>query len=225
MSRHPLYPVILSHLSSTDGDSYLLDVGCGLGQDLRKLHYDGAQLQRTYAVEFEQGLIDSGFDLFMDSNQSKNNFMAGDALKDDPSQWLKIFGIENGFNIVHVGALFHLFDWNDQLLIAKNLISLTRKEKNPVVFGWQFAARQSGLVSLGPNKEAQVYGHNEDSMKRFWNEIGERTGTAWSLQLRCEWSEPDKVAGLAKDGKWGDAGGSGGNAGRNGIMRFSVQRI
>ena len=225
MSRHPLYPAILSHLSSTDGDYYLLDVGCGLGQDLRKLRYDGAQLQRIYGVDFEQGLIDSGFDLFMDSNESKNSFIAGDAMKDDPFQWLKVFGLENGFNTVYVGNLFHLFDWSDQLLIAKNLISLTRKRNNPVVFGWQFAARQAGLVSLGPKKEAQVYGHNEDSMKRFWNEIGEMTGTAWSLQVRCEWAEPDKDIGLAKDGKWGKASGSGGNAGRNGLMRFSVQRV
>ena len=218
MPRHPLYPAILSHLSSTEEDYYLLDVGCGLGQELRKLRYDGAQMQKTYAVELVQGLIDSGFDLFMDSNQSKDNFIAGDALKDDPSQWLKIFGIEDGFNIVHVGALFHLFDWNDQLIIARNLISLTRKREKAVIFGWHFAARKSGLVSLGPNKEAQIYGHNEESMKHFWKEVGEMTGTEWSLQVRCEWAEPDKDAGLAKDGKWGDAGG-------NGLMRFSVQRI
>ena len=218
MSRHPLYPAILSHLSSTDGDYYLVDVGCGLGQDLRKLRYDGAQLQRTYGVEIEQGLIDSGLDLFIDSNQSKKNFIAGDALKDDPSQWLKIFGIENGFNAVYVGNLFHLFDWSDQLLIAKNLISLTRKEKGSVIFGWQFAARKSGLVSLGPKKEAQIYGHNEESWKRFWNEIGEMTGTAWSLQVFCKWPDMDKYTGLAKDGKWGDAG-------RNGMMHFSVHRV
>ena len=87
-----------------------------------------------------------------------------------------------------------------------------------MIFGWQFAARNSGLVSLGPNKEAQIYGHNEESMERFWKEVGEATGTEWSLQVRCEWSEPNKVAGLAKDGKWGDAGG-------NGLMRFSVQRV
>ena len=118
MSRHPLYSAIISRLSNTEEDYYLLDVGCGLGQDLRKLRYDGAQIQRTYAVELAQGLIDSGFDLFMDSNQSKDNLIAGDALKDDPSRWLERFGIEDGFNIVHVGALFHLFDWNDQLIIA-----------------------------------------------------------------------------------------------------------
>ncbi len=218
MSRHPLYPAILSHLSSTDEDYYLLDVGCGLGQDLRKLRYDGAQIQRLYAVELKQGLIDNGLDLFMDSNQSKDKFIAGDALKDDPSQWLKTFGIEDGFNVVHVGSLLHLFDWNDQLLIAKNLISLTRKREKPVVFGWQYAARKSGLVSLGPKKEGQIYGHNEESLGRFWKEVGEVTGTEWSLQVRCEWAEPNKDAGLAKDGKWGDAGG-------NGVMRFSVQRV
>ena len=218
MSRHPLYPAILSHLSSTEEDYYLLDVGCGLGQDLRKLRYDGAQTRKTYAVELVQGLIDSGLDLFMDRNQSTDSFMAGDVLKDDPSQWLESFCIEDGFNIVHVAALLHLFDWNDQLLIAKNLISLTRKRENAVIFGWHFAARKSGLVSLGPNKEAQIYGHNEESMKQFWKEVGEATGTEWSSQVRCEWAEPDKDAGLAKDGKWGDADG-------NGLMRFSAQRV
>ena len=218
MSRHPLYPDILSQLSSTNGDYYLVDVGCGLGQDLRKLRYDGAQLQRIYAVELEQSLIDSGFDLFMDSNQSKHNFIAGDVLKDDPSQWLEMFGTENGFNAVYVGNLFHLFDWSDQLLIAKDLISLTQKRKNPVIFGWQYAARKPGLVSLGPNKEGQIYGHNEESLKQFWKEIEELTGTNWSLQVGCEWAEQIKDAGLAKDGKWGDAGG-------NGLMWFSMRRV
>ena len=154
----------------------------------------------------------------MDSNHSKDNFIAGDALKDDPSRWLRIFGIEDGFNIVHVGGLFHLFDWNDQLLIAKNLSSLTRKREKPVIFGHQYAARTSGLVSLGPNKEGQIYGHNEESMKRFWKEVGEVTGTEWTLQVRCEWAELDKDSGLVKGAKWGDAGG-------NGVMRFSVQRV
>ena len=218
MSRHPLYATILSRISSTEGDYYLVDVGCGLGQDLRKLRYDGAQIKRTFAVEISKGLIDSGFDLFMDNSQSKDTFIAGDALKDDPAQWLKIFGIEDGSHFVHVGALLHLFDWSDQLLVAKNLISLTRKRENAVIFGWQLAARKSGLVSLGPNKEAQIYGHNEKSMKQFWEEVGEATGTKWSLQVRCEWSEPNNVAALANDGKWGDAGG-------NGLMRFSVQRV
>lgn len=218
MSRHPLYSAILSRLSNTEEDYYLLDVGCGLGQDLRKLRYDGALIQRTYAVEIVQGLIDSGFDLFMDSSQSKDYIIAGDVLKDDPFQWLKIFDIEDGFDVVHIGAVLHVFDWNDQLLIAKNLVSLTRKRENSVIFGWHFAARNSGLVSLGPKKEAQIYGHNEESMKQFWKEVGEVTGTEWSLQVRCEWSKPDEVAGLANDGKWGDAGG-------NGLMRFSVQRV
>jgi len=41
------------------------DLACGLGKELRKLAYDGVDPKKLYGVDLSQGLIDAGFDLFM----------------------------------------------------------------------------------------------------------------------------------------------------------------
>lgn len=203
MSQHPLYPDILSRLNSTP-TTRLLDVGCGLGQDIRKLVFDGVPADKIYAVELKGGLITAGHDLFMDGGQKGITFLQGDAVNDDMKQWMKALNVENGFEIIHTGALFHLFTWETQLTIAKNLVGLVHGRDNAVIFGWTFAAQESGLRCVGPNEEGKVYGHNEESARRLWEEVGEVTGTKWG--------------GLAEGGDWGDADG-------NGMMWFSVRRV
>ena len=195
----------------------LLDVGSGLGQDVRKLRFDGVHPERIYSMELEQGLIDAGFDLFMDRGLRQENFLVGNILADDCGQWLKSIGIDDGFDIVHVGALFHLFDWDDQVIIAKNLATITRDTVDPVIFGWQFAARRAGLVFVGPNKEGRIYGHNDESIRRLWDSVGDMTGMKMHVEVRFDWTEPLKTAGLAQEGEWGEADG-------NGLMWFSVRR-
>lgn len=218
MSRHPLYPQVLSRLRNNEMKSRLLDVGCGLGQDERKLNFDGVPAGQVYAVELEAELINAGFDLFMDSDEEEISFLQGDAVKDEATQWMKKFKVEDGFEIVHTGALFHLFDWEKQLVIARKLVEVVQGKDDAMIFGWTFAAHEAGLRSLGPNKEAQIFGHNEKTVRRFWKEVGEISGTSWSLELQFEWAEPTKSAGLAKDGKWGDTEG-------NGLMWFSVHKV
>ena len=169
-------------------------------------------------MELEQGLIDAGLDLFMDAGCGEISFLQGDGVKDEHRRWMHKFDVNDGFDIVHTGALFHLFSWEKQLIIAKHLVELVRNIQDPVIFGWQFAAHKAGLHSLGPSNEAHIYGHNEDSMQRFWKEVGENTGTRWSLEINCEWAGQTITAGLAKEGKWGDGEG-------NGMMWFSAHRM
>ena len=174
MSQHPLYPDTLSRLNSTP-TTRLLDVGCGLGQDVRKLVFDGGPADKIYAVELKAGLISAGHDLFMDGRKKGITLLQGDAVNDDISEWIKALNVGNGFDIIHTGALFHLFTWETQLTIAKNLVGLVHGKDDAVIFGWTFAARESGVRCVGPIKEGKVYGHNEESARRLWEEVGEVT--------------------------------------------------
>jgi SAM-dependent methyltransferase len=217
MSQHPFYPTILSRFTNSPA-TRLLDVGCGLGQDVRKLVFDGVPAKQIYAVELKAGLISAGHDLFMDGGKEGITFLQGDAINDDIRTWKKDFQIEEGFEMIHTGALFHLFAWETQLTIAKNLVELVHGKDEAVIFGWTFAAHEAGLRSVGPNKEAKVYGHNEESARRFWKEVGDVTGTEWEIEVRFAWADVGEATGLAKGGNWGDADG-------NGMMWFSVRRV
>ncbi|KAL2036593.1 hypothetical protein N7G274_010689 [Stereocaulon virgatum] len=219
MSQHPLYPTLLSRLMHSP-TTRLVDIGCGLGQDVRKLVSDGVPATQTYAVELKAELISAGQDLFMDGGrkQSLISFLHGDAVTDDMEQWKRKLDVSDGFEMIHTGALFHLFAWETQLAIARNLVALVHGSDEAVIFGWTFAAREAGLRSVGPKKEAVVYGHDEGSARRLWEEVGEATGTRWEVEVRIAWADVGEVAGLAKGGSWGDAEG-------NGIMWFSVRRV
>jgi len=88
LSRHPLYPKILSRLR---GDSQppshpaprpetFLDLGCCLAQDLRKLVADGAPSQHLYGLDIEERFIDLSYDLFRDHATLRSRFVVADLL-------------------------------------------------------------------------------------------------------------------------------------------------
>ncbi|KAF1962140.1 hypothetical protein CC80DRAFT_487676 [Byssothecium circinans] len=69
----PHYATILQRLKS--GETYL-DLGCCVGQDIRKLVYDGAPSENTYGCDLESGFLDMGYDFFLDKTELKTTFIA-----------------------------------------------------------------------------------------------------------------------------------------------------
>lgn len=75
-ATRPTYPNIVSRLKS--GQTYL-DVGCCLGQDLRKLMSDGApSSQAMYGIDIEPAFFDLGYELFRDKEKMQATFLSAD---------------------------------------------------------------------------------------------------------------------------------------------------
>ncbi|KAI1267976.1 hypothetical protein F5Y18DRAFT_377052 [Xylariaceae sp. FL1019] len=170
---------------SWDRQTRLLDVGCCVGQVLRKLALDGVDSTRLYGTDIEPRFFDVGYDLFMDRESFQATFIVGDMLK---QQQTGGFGSEDvevldgRMTFVHAHSFFHLFTWDDQVRAAMRIIRFLDEGRDDVmVFGQQvgtMSPRRNG--KLGSDK---VYLHNAETWQLLWDEVGERTGTRWRTSM------------------------------------------
>ncbi|KAI1174680.1 hypothetical protein F4777DRAFT_373174 [Nemania sp. FL0916] len=58
----------------------LLDVGCCVGQVLRKLAFDGVDSARLYGTDLDPQLVELGYELFRDHSTFRGGFIVGDIL-------------------------------------------------------------------------------------------------------------------------------------------------
>ena len=63
LADSPLYPTIIDRLRS--GES-LLELGCGLGQEIRRMVVDGAPSENISGADLQQPFIEYGYGLFND---------------------------------------------------------------------------------------------------------------------------------------------------------------
>ncbi|KAI1149982.1 hypothetical protein F4825DRAFT_428327 [Nemania diffusa] len=188
--------------SSPGGDiTRLLDVGCCVGQVLRKLAHDGVDSSRLYGTDVEPRFLDLGFDLFRDRATFRGRFVVGDLLLPLPpeptamnhggdggpsnssgSSNSELDALDGSMTLVHATSFFHLFTWAEQVRAATRIVRLLRADGADVmVFGRQVgtaAPRASGKA--GSDK---VYLHDGRSWQRLWDEVGARTGTRWRAAM------------------------------------------
>ncbi|EKV04395.1 hypothetical protein PDIG_23970 [Penicillium digitatum PHI26] len=183
----PLYPEILDRLKS---GQKLLDVGCAVGQELRQLVFDGVPSGNLYASDLRQDFYDIGYDLFNDHDHLKAQFIVADIF-DDNSDLVK--HLTHKIDIVNAASFFHLFNWSQQILVAKQLVGLLQEKPGSLLIG-----RQIGLVNPPPpeNQEAagKHYRHDPATWKKLWEQVGAETGTKWDVETRIEkWAGTDKT--------------------------------
>ncbi|KAK0649516.1 hypothetical protein B0T16DRAFT_492134 [Cercophora newfieldiana] len=175
ITTHPAYPELLAR---TKAGAVLLDAACCVGQALRQLAFDGAPQENLRGFDLRRDFIELGYDLFRDRDTFRVPFATGDAL--DPAD-KGLSGLDGTVDIIHAAAFFHLFGWDEQVRLGERLVRFFKEGiENAVVLG-----RQVGTPE--PGGERGRYLHNEGSMQRLWDEIGERTGTRW--KVRAELSE------------------------------------
>ncbi|KAF2822198.1 hypothetical protein CC86DRAFT_373368 [Ophiobolus disseminans] len=170
----PVYKEVVERIKS--GELYL-DIGCCMGQDIRKLVSDGVPAENTFASDLKQEFWEIGYKLFLDKSILKTKFIQADVLASDSD----LKQLDNKLNIVLAHSFFHLFDWDDQVKAAKRVVQLLKTEPGVMVFG-----RQGALVDAGSfeyaNKEQRAYWHNVESWDKLWKQVGDETGTKWEVE-------------------------------------------
>ncbi|KAI1856513.1 uncharacterized protein JN550_013775 [Neoarthrinium moseri] len=191
LSAHPLYQeYVLEPLKrpKQDGEAepLFLDLGSCFGQDLRKLVYDGAPVERLWASDIDQYLIDMGFELFNDEDRlPKERFLCpGDLLSDSPEDRLNV--LDGKVTILHMTAVFHLFTYEDQKKVVDRCLRLLRKDSGGPVL---LLGMQVGSVIAGPflrenmtQEFSHKYRHNVESWKQLWNGVAQ--GDEWKERIR-----------------------------------------
>ncbi|KAK3934708.1 hypothetical protein QBC46DRAFT_453995 [Diplogelasinospora grovesii] len=194
----PQYPELLRRL--THENETLLDVGCCFGQALRQLSHDGAPQQSLVGSDLRKEFIDLGYELFRDRDTFKGRFVAGNMLDPDDAS---VKGLDGTVDMIHAASFFHLFGWDDQVKVGQRMVRFFKGEARAMIVGRQAGTHEAGGFA---REEGKRYIHSQQSMRRLWDEIGNRTGTKWVVEAELNDSLND-IDDLHNDGREGEGEG------------------
>jgi SAM-dependent methyltransferase len=190
MMRTPSYQNIISRLKS---GSSILDLGCCVAQDLRKLVHDGAPSTNIYGADLHGKFISLGYDLFLDKKTFGVKFMEADVF--DLDSPLK--DLEGKMDIIHIGLFLHIFDLEGQIKACERIVRLARPVNGTLIVGQQTGKPVAGNQ---PTRRGMTFKHNVETFESMWRVVGEKTGTHWEVRARL-----DEGLGVAdKNRTWDD---------------------
>ncbi|KAH9481576.1 Methyltransferase adrK [Psilocybe cubensis] len=181
-------------------DPILLDLGCCFGNDIRKAVVDGWPVQNVIASDLRQEFWDAGHELFKSTPESfPAAFIAGDIF--DPSMLdididiaptptdndirpltslTTLTPLKHRVSAIHASSFFHLFNEDQQRLLALRLAALLLPERGSIIFGQhgarpekgfriEVAANSSADAEPNPTKHA-MFCHSPASWKHLWEQ-------------------------------------------------------
>lgn len=178
----PSYPSLISRLQN---GAVLLDIGCFLGQDSRKLVHDGAPASSIYGCDLTSTLFDAGFALFNDKEIFDGQFFTADVLSKQGVLAL----LKGKIDIINSGYFLHLFDYDTQISVCEKMVGLLEGSQEAMVVGHMTADVTAGTwSSVKGLATTELFKHYVESFERLWREVGERTGTGteWAVWARME---------------------------------------
>ncbi|KAJ5286788.1 hypothetical protein N7478_002474 [Penicillium angulare] len=113
----------------------LLDAGCAFGYILRQIAIDDAPAANLIGIDLQRGFLDLGYDLFKDRDTFEGKSLASDLLNPDDHS---LDVINDTVDVSHAAALFHLFDWEDQVSLGTRQVKFFKKDaKQAMIVGRQ----------------------------------------------------------------------------------------
>jgi SAM-dependent methyltransferase len=200
----PVYPEILTRVKA--GET-LVDVGCFVGHDLRRLVYDDAPSKNLYGVDIVSHW-DVGFEMFRDRGHFGATFIEADILSENPV----LTSLKGKVDVLSVIQVLHQWQWDYQVKVAKVLSTFTRP--GSLIVGNQIGNSHAQEVTL-KSVAVPMWRHNPESFEKLWSQVGSETGTRWKAQ---SWMRSfEDMSWDPKDGAWMEDG--------VGIIEFVVKRV
>ena len=157
------------------GHSFL-DIGCCLGQDLRRLALDGAPTEKMYASDIVPDFWEIGFDLFQDRASMKAQFVQADIL----DQGSTLGQLEGKIDVIYLGSVLHLFGWEGQLQAAKQVARLAKV--GTIVLGCQIGTATPEEIAPTWRDLKSMYRQSVESFKQLWEQVARETDTSWAVE-------------------------------------------
>ncbi|ORY13132.1 hypothetical protein BCR34DRAFT_623932 [Clohesyomyces aquaticus] len=187
VSKLSEYDEILQRLK--DGDKYL-DIGCCVGQDIRKLVFDGAPSENTFGSDLQQGFLDIGYDLFLDKLTLKTTFIAANIFAEDSD----LEQLDGKIDIAHAASFFHLFNREEQIQVAKRLVTILKPKPGSLLVGRMLGSTVAGDLVDSKNSQKRRFRHNEESWAKLWKEVGQATASEWKVDSQLEGEDLGKLS-------------------------------
>src|SRR3569833_1440039 len=115
LAKRANYSQLVARLSRPG--ARLLDLGCGIAQDLRQLVADGVPATHLYGLEAQEGFLELGYDLFGAADAfPADHFIAADLLdRADP----RVADLGGTLDAVHLGMILHLWDLEGVQMVGR----------------------------------------------------------------------------------------------------------
>lgn len=160
-------------------DALLLDIGCGLGDDLRRLAADGYPKQNLIGSDINGGLWDIGHTLFRSTERSfPARFIEDDIVgprytsfplqtDDTPS----IADLSGSLSAIHASYFLHLFSHEQQQQVARVLKSLLTQKPGCIIFGKHLTSETSSVMGLKTQRgQFDMNCFSPKAWERIWKE-------------------------------------------------------
>ncbi|USP82435.1 hypothetical protein yc1106_09709 [Curvularia clavata] len=159
-----------------NGEKFL-DMACCFAHAVRELVHAGAPAKNIYGCDLQSDFIELGYKLFQDRDRLPSKFITADIF--DPSSALAEY--QGYFDIVHAAKFFHLWGYEEQLVVSKAVVGLLRPKPGSMIVGSQIGATEPG------NEESPtglMYRHNVESFKEMWKLIGKELGIKFVVDAK-----------------------------------------
>jgi hypothetical protein len=133
------------------------------------------------ALDLMPDFWELSFDLFRDRGKMHAKFIEYDLLSDNKSDDLGALG--GKADILFGGYLFHLFDWQGQIKVASKAVGWS-KGVGSVICGEMIGKVEAEEKVSGWGKSGTAhFWQNEQSWRRLWKEVEEKTATKWEVWI------------------------------------------
>ena len=199
-----------------------LDLGCCLAQDLRKLVFDGAPSENLYGLDIERRFISLSYDLFRDHDTLKSQFVVADMFLADeettdsdvlgpstqkastsPETIVSLTSLDNRVSIIAANSFFHLYNYSDQLKLAKRVVRLLSPKPGSLILGRQVGSSVPGEYTAVDNKGTR-YAHDVASFHGFWEHVANEVGDGCRFRVEATLDEEELGENQNKGTNWSE---------------------
>jgi len=210
LAYHPLYksyvlPTLLTPPTENEANDspIFLDLGTCLGQDIRKLVFDGVPSSRVYGADLLPAFIDLGYQLFRDTAKIPPDHFLAPADVFDATPTNALSALDGKVTILQTNSLFHLFNYTDQFMLAKRAVRLLRPGPERLILGSHVgnvvAAEYPGRIE---HRASTKFRHNEQSWKEFWERVSVELGGKVTFKVESRVFEPKMLEGVKVADTW-----------------------
>ncbi|KAJ3498324.1 hypothetical protein NLG97_g1218 [Lecanicillium saksenae] len=167
----PGYGFIIARLKAS---GKYLDIGCCMGQDLRKLVMDGVPSDNLYGTDLYSGYLTLSYDLFRDKATLKSHLRQGNILT-MTSEGDILRRLTGMVDIIHLGMLLHTMDIKQQWLLIESCLGLLKSGCKTAIVG-SALGHVDGAVGSDSN-----FLHSDRTFTKMCNDIAREAG----MTLEC----------------------------------------
>ncbi|KAL6799725.1 hypothetical protein J3E68DRAFT_254399 [Trichoderma sp. SZMC 28012] len=173
----------------------LLDIGCCIGQVLRKMVHDGIEPTRLFGTDLHPEFLSIGTELFNDEGCGLT-FVAGDLLDAEDKGLEKLDG---KITLIHAANFFHLFTWEQQVKIGVRIARFLKPgTTDALIFGRQIGTHRP----RERDGRMKSFLHNQESFQKLWDEIGMKTKTQWRVQVSISEERRVDIPGFGEEDRY-----------------------